>query len=149
MADIVVRAGETRDEAAWRTLWQGYLTFYEAEVAEDVTKRTWTRMLTGEEGVVGRVAEHDGQIVGFSVAVVHAGTWSIAPACYLEDLFVAQAVRGRGVGAALIDDLVDLARQRGWATVYWHTRASNAAARRLYDKYVAADDFVRYRLKVS
>ena len=39
-----------------------------------------------------------------------------------------------------------LGRDRGWSRLYWHTRASNEAARRLYDKFVNADDFVRYRM---
>jgi len=145
----VVRAAEARDEAAWRELWRGYLTFYEADVSEAVTARTWARMLTGEDGVVGRVAASDGQVVGFSVAMVHAGSWSIGPVCYLEDLFVSRAARGAGIGRALIDDLLALARQRGWETLYWHTRESNATARRLYDSYTKADDFVRYLLNVS
>jgi len=46
------------------------------------------------------------------------------------------------LGRALIDDLV----ARGWARLYWHTRQSNDTARRLYDTYVDADAFVRYRL---
>ena len=54
--------------------------------------------------------------------------------------------RGHGLGRALIDDLLILARDRGWSPIYWHTRRSNEAARRLYDNYVEADDFVRYRM---
>jgi hypothetical protein len=42
-----------------------------------------------------------------------------------------------------------MARQCGWSRLYWHTRAENAAARRLYDSFVEADDFVRYRLKMN
>jgi len=39
-----------------------------------------------------------------------------------------------------------LGRDNGWSRVYWHTRQSNEAARRLYDKFAKADDFVRYRM---
>jgi hypothetical protein len=39
-----------------------------------------------------------------------------------------------------------LARERGWSRLYWHTRAANATARKLYDKFAKADDFVRYRM---
>ncbi|HEY8263776.1 MAG TPA: GNAT family N-acetyltransferase, partial [Methyloceanibacter sp.] len=37
----------------------------------------------------------------------------------------------------------------GWSRLYWHTRESNVAARRLYDKFAKADDFVRYRLVLN
>jgi hypothetical protein len=45
----------------------------------------------------------------------------------------------------LIQDLLDLARARHWSRLYWHTRAGNPA-RRLYDDFAEADDFVRYRV---
>ena len=35
---------------------------------------------------------------------------------------------------------------RGWSQLYWLTRANNERARRLYDEFVQADNFVRYRL---
>jgi GNAT superfamily N-acetyltransferase len=78
--------------------------------------------------------------------VLHAGTWTEQPICYLEDLFVDPTLRGKGIGEALIDDLVAQAKERGWSRLYWHTRGDNAVARRLYNKFAAADDFVRYRL---
>ena len=46
----------------------------------------------------------------------------------------------------MIEDLIALARARGWSRLYWHTQAGNVPARRLYDSFVRADDFVRYRL---
>ena len=85
--------------------------------------------------------------VGFSHSLLHEGTWVLAPICYLEDLYVDPSARGRGVGRALIADLVDMARTQGWSRLYWHTRRGNEAARRVYDGFVKADDFVRYLLK--
>jgi GNAT superfamily N-acetyltransferase len=134
------------DEAAWRRLWSGYVAFYEAEVSEAVTAATWQRLLTPESNMFGRIAEWQGAVAGFTVCVLHPGSWTLTPACYLEDLFVDPALRGHGIGHALIEDLLDLARTRGWSRLYWHTRQSNDAARRLYDKFAAADDFVRYRM---
>jgi ribosomal protein S18 acetylase RimI-like enzyme len=94
----------------------------------------------------GRLVEWQGAVAGFTVCVLHPGSWTLTPACYLEDLFVDPEARGQGLGRALIDDLVRLGRDNGWSRIYWHTRQSNEAARRLYDKYAEADDFVRYRL---
>ena len=69
-----------------------------------------------------------------------------------EPLHVGPAAAGRQhdpVGRALIADLVAMAGQCGWSRVYWHTRAENLPARRLYDAFVQADDFVRYLLKMN
>jgi GNAT superfamily N-acetyltransferase len=78
--------------------------------------------------------------------VLHEGSWTVHPICYLEDLFVDEKARGHGIGRALIADLLSLAKERGWGRLYWHTREGNAPARRLYDEFAVADDFVRYRI---
>lgn len=142
----VIRDPRPDDEAAWRQLWSGYVDFYEAEINEAVTAATWQRLFTPGSGMFGRIAEWDGAVAGFTVSVVHPGSWTLAPLCYLEDLFVEPAARGHGIGKALIQDLVALARERGWSRVYWHTRQGNATARLLYDRFAKADDFVRYRI---
>lgn len=144
---IVIRNATAADEKAWRRLWSRYVAFYEADVPAAVTDVTWRRVLDSGVPLACRLAEmDDGIIAGFSICVHHLGTWTGAPVCYLEDLFVDPPARAAGVGTALIQDLVDRGRALGWSHLYWHTRASNAAARRLYDKFAAADDFVRYRL---
>jgi GNAT superfamily N-acetyltransferase len=146
---LIVRDPRPEDEPDWRRLWAGYVAFYEAQVGEEVTNGTWRRLLTNSGDLFGRIAEWDGTMVGFTVCAVHAGSWTLQPICYLEDLFVDPEARGKGIGAALIEDLVTLGRERGWSRLYWHTRDSNGTARRLYDKFAQADDFVRYRLFLS
>jgi len=81
--------------------------------------------------------------------VVHQGSWTLDPICYLEDLFVAPKARGNGIGSALVADLLARAKERGWSRLYWHTQQGNAPARRLYDEFAVADDFVRYRLTLT
>lgn len=146
---IIVRSVQKRDEKAWKKLWAGYNAFYGAKIGRRVTERTWARLLNRRGRMLGRVAEENGAVVGFATAILHDGTWTVDPICYLEDLFVAPAARGRGIATALIEDLIRLGRAKKWDRIYWHTRASNATARRLYDRFVSADDFVRYRLPLK
>lgn len=141
-----IRDLQLRDELDWRRLWCGYLRFYETEVSDDVTNFTWQRAIDPDSAIMGRAAESDGRVCGFTMSVLHQCTWTTSPICYLEDLFVDPAFRGSGAGRALVQDLVDLARQRGWSRLYWHTKKSNSVARRLYDTFTPADDFVRYRM---
>jgi GNAT superfamily N-acetyltransferase len=146
---INVRAAIAADEPRWRELWAGYNAFYAAKVPESITQATWRRILDPAAPLVGRVATVEGRAVGFSNSVLHASTWAATPVCYLEDLFVDPAMRGSGVGRLLLQDLVGLARQHGWPTLYWHTRGNNSTARRLYDTFTPADDFVRYVVTVG
>lgn len=143
----LIRAALPSDEAAWRRLWAGYCDFYDAGVPEEVTRRTWQRILDPDSAVMCVVAEVDGVVVGFANCVVHLGTWETQSLCYLEDLYVDPAARGHGVATQLIEWLRNAMRAEGWARLYWMTRADNAAARALYDRFAQADGFVRYVLR--
>ena len=142
---IVLRDPVAADEGDWRRLWSGYNTFYKTAVPDTVTAATWQRILDPKSAIFGRLAILDAAVIGFSVSALHDGTWTAAPICYLEDLFVDPRCRGQGCGRLLIQDLINRAKSQGWSRLYWHTRSDNPA-RRLYDEFALADDFVRYRL---
>jgi GNAT superfamily N-acetyltransferase len=143
---LVIRDALPEDEAAWRGLWTSYLAFYGVSIAPDITDLTWRRVFDPASAIFMRVAELDGTIVGFALCLTHEGTWTRTLDCYLEDLFVDGAARGKGVGRALLDDLVSLSKTRGWTRLYWHTDEGNATARKLYDQYVGSDGHIRYRI---
>jgi GNAT superfamily N-acetyltransferase len=145
---VEIRDLVASDEAAWRGLWAQYLAFYEVSLDAEVTDQTWARLVDPAALLRGRVAVVDGEVLGFALHHTHLSTWVAAPDCYLEDLFLAQAARGRGLGRALLDDLIAICRAKGYARLYWHTDERNARARALYDSYAPYDGHVRYRLKL-
>ena len=144
---LTIRDAVETDEAAWRKLWIGYLAFYKTDVPEEVTAFTWARILDPSSRVSMRVAEEGGKLLGFAIHHYHDSTWDIAPEGDLEDLYVDEDIRGKGVGRALVDDLVTISKRHGWRGIYWHTNEDNARARKLYDSYVQSDGHIRYRLK--
>lgn len=143
----VIRSALPSDEPVWRRLWREYLEFYAASIPDEVTNRTWQRILDPDSAVMCIVAEVDGQVYGFANCVVHEHTWETQPVCYLQDLYVMPAARGHGIGSALIEWLRNAMRAEGWARLYWVTREDNAQARRVYDRFTKADDFVRYVIR--
>jgi len=52
----------------------------------------------------------------------------------IEDVVVSEEARGRGVGAALVDEALGLARQSGARTVDLTSRPTRVAANRLYER---------------
>ena len=60
------------------------------------------------------------------------GVWWAAEDCLLEDLFVREHARGGGLGRALVEAVVDLARERGCRRVELDANEDNAAAMALY-----------------
>lgn len=135
-----------KDHAGWLVLWLQYQAFYKVALAAEVTDRTWARMLDPASRLSGRLAFLDGTMVGFAMHHHHVATWVAGDDCYLEDLYLAPAARGFGIGRALIDDLIAISRSKGYKRLYWHTDRANETARRLYDQYVKEDGHVRYRL---
>ncbi|WP_297122874.1 GNAT family N-acetyltransferase [uncultured Enterobacter sp.] len=142
---VTIRALRAEDYSRWRPLWDGYTHFYGCSLDESVTACTWERALNPRSSLFCRVAEIDGKVIGFALCVLHEGTWSTTPICYLEDLFVDEAARGAGAGQALIDALIAEGKAEGWSKLYWVTREKNPA-RKLYDRFGEADDYVRYRI---
>ena len=69
----------------------------------------------------------DGAVAGYVVAWFAAGEGEIA------NLAVSPALRGRGIGAALLDAALGAAREAGTSEMYLEVRSSNVRARQLYD----------------
>jgi GNAT superfamily N-acetyltransferase len=145
-AKVIIRDATGADHPAWVALWQDYLTFYDITLDPAVTNSTWTRIMTPDHALNCRLAWLGDTVLGFAIHLHHPSTWVMGDDCYLEDLFVSAAARGKGVGRALIKDLMALARTKGWHRLYWHTDEGNETARGLYDSFTEYDGHVRYRL---
>ena len=145
---IGIRDPQSSDEAAWRVLWAAYLVFYKVDVPEHVTAKTWARIMDPLERLSMRVAVVDDRMAGFAVHHHHDTSWDVRPACYLEDLFVDESIRGFGIGRALIDDLKAICVEKGFGRLYWHTEHDNHRARALYDSYADESGMVCYNIRL-
>ena len=144
---VAVRPLVQTDHAAWRRLWTAYLTFYEATVTEEVYVSIWQRLFTpGEFEPKGFIALLEGKPVGLTHYMYHRSCWSLVNNCYLQDLFADPEIRGRGVGAALIEAVRQEAAKIGVTNVYWMTHETNATARKLYDRVARRTGFIEYDL---
>jgi len=148
-----VRPAAREDFDSWKVLWDGYNAFYGREgptaLPESVTRSTWSRFFDPAEPVHALVAESNGVLLGLAHYLFHRSTIQVAPTCYLQDLFTAEAARGKGVGRALIEAVYERARREGTGRVYWQTHESNAVAMRLYDTIADRSGFVVYRKTLS
>lgn len=133
---------QEEDRGAWRVLAQGYNDFYKTIWPEEVYQRTWRRLCVGGD-VHALGARLDGRLVGIAHYLFHTNVWR-ADVCYLQDLFVDEAVRGHGVARALIEAVAGVARKQGASRFYWQTKHDNARARALYDKVARFGGFIRY-----
>ena len=146
---LEIRAALAADKQRWFILWQGYLDFYKTELSTEQSSLTWQRILDPEFNMKCAVAIDDGLIVGFTTYSLQNSTWSEGGHCYLEDLFVDPAVRGKGVGRALIEHVKSYAIENNCSRLYWNTDEDNATARKLYDTYALESGKRQYRIALN
>jgi len=106
-------------------------------------EEAWSRqMLAGELGQQPAtrwylVAEDDGEIVGYAGLLAAGGQADVLT------IAVDTARWGRGVGSALLRQLLAEATERGCTEVFLEVRADNARAQRLYRWWGFADIGIR------
>ena len=140
-----IRMAHEDDFAQWVTLWKGYQVFYKTNIAEATTDTTWSRFLDPAEPMYCAVAEVDGKLIGMVHYIFHRSCWTEGDYVYLQDLFAAPELRGKGVGRALIEHVYAVAKAQGGSRVWWLTHETNSDAMHLYDKMADKSGFIQYR----
>jgi GNAT superfamily N-acetyltransferase len=88
------------------------------------------------------VAEVGGAVVGYALFFHNYSTFRTQPGLWLEDLIVTPAMRGKGIGKALLVEVGRIARERRcgrfeWAVLSWNEPAikfyESMGAKRLLD----------------
>lgn len=146
---LTIRAIEEKDKSQWLKLWAGYLEFYKSTISPEQTEITWKRLINNEMKMFGFVAENEEGVIGFTHCLFRPSTWTETDYCYLEDLFVDSNIRGKGVGRALMEKVIELAKEKKSKRVYWTTQEFNKTARVLYDSITPVSEFVQYRLPLN
>ena len=85
------------------------------------------------------VAEVDGAVQGFALYYIRYSTWK-GQRMYLEDFYVAEEMRSKGIGKLLFDKLINEARKRKLNGIQWQVLEWNEPAINFYKKYDAAFD---------
>jgi GNAT superfamily N-acetyltransferase len=143
--NIDIRPIGEDEREAWNPLWADYLAFYKTTLTRDISDLAWTRFHDSDEPIFALGGYVDGELRGIAHYLFHRSTWATHRYCYLEDLFVADAARGKGLGRALIEAVYARAEAANASRVYWLTQSDNAQARALYEKVADNLGFIQYR----
>ena len=80
-------------------------------------QRDWIREREGALGVI--VAENEGSVLGFASLSPYRNRAGYRTTVE-NSVYVSEEARGTGVGRALMDELIDIATQRGFHTILAH-----------------------------
>jgi GNAT superfamily N-acetyltransferase len=125
-----------------------YQRFYEATDIDEERNRAFFRrfLAPSEEGML-LGARLGGVLAGYACLYWHFSSTRAVETVLMNDLFVGEAARGRGVGRALIEASAAVARERGSPHLEWSTAPDNLTAQRLYDSTGAKrSTWVEYEL---
>ena len=91
------------------------------------------------------MAEWDGEPAGFALFFTSYSTWRGHHGIRLEDLYVTPALRGRGIGRALLAHLAAIAVAEGCPRLEWDVLDWNEAAIAVYER-VGAEMLMEWRI---
>lgn len=129
--DLAVREAEVADAGAVGQLLHDFNSEFDEPTPGPrvVAERVRALLAAGEMTVLLGGAGPDGlAVLRFRPAVMMDGL-----ECYLEDLYVAPGRRGHGLGRALMETALNVARREGAVEMHLGTSADDVAARALYE----------------
>ena len=85
------------------------------------------------------VAELNNKIIGIAVYFIKYSTWK-GKGLYLDDLFVTEKFRGKGIGKKLFDIIIEEAKKINAKQLHWQVLDWNTPAIDFYKKYGATID---------
>lgn len=131
---IAVRLAGAQDAAELTRLIAGFRDWLTASVPTDAQILASVEQLIADPGTEFLLAGAGGPPSGFCQLRYRHSVWTGTPDCWLEDLFVEEQARGRGVGRALVDAALERARARGAARIELDTNETNLGAIALYER---------------
>ena len=151
MSELVVRP--IRREEVGR-VWQMLKGLAEWEKMTDILTGTpamlESALFAPGSTLEARVAEQDGELVGYALFYPVFGSFRAVWRLWLEDLFVRPEARGHGVGEQLLAEMCRIAIERGWFGVDWEVLDWNESALEFYRRQGGVDlggGWKRYRLR--
>ncbi|MGL4623668.1 MAG: GNAT family N-acetyltransferase [Culicoidibacterales bacterium] len=105
----------------------------ESEAALTATPQSLERALFDEKAAEAFLVAYQDATVGIVIISKNFSTYLGKPTLFLEDLFLDEAVRGLGLGKAILVELQQIAKQRAYGRVEWTCLNENIGAKQFYE----------------
>jgi GNAT superfamily N-acetyltransferase len=152
MTDFAIARVTERDIDEVMPLLRGYCEFYEAAPSEAALRGVCEALLEAPDtaGMQLLARLDDGTAVGLATLLWTFSTLNAGPIGLMNDLYVAPAARGGGIGAKLIEACAGECAHHGAIALEWYTAPTNKRAQAVYDRTGASrEEWINYSLLVS
>ncbi len=146
---VSIRSGERADVPLIAELIRGLARYERLESEVVFTQERLEKTLFGPRPYAEvLIAEDCGEAVGFALFFHNYSTFLAKPGVYLEDLYVVEGARGKGIGKALLARLAAIAVERDCGRLEWAVLDWNKDAIGFYERLGARpnSDWTVYRL---
>lgn len=145
-----IRSVTKEDKAHWVTLFDEYAAFYNTSVPTGGHDAVWSWIHDNSHAFwCDLIVDEQNNPFGLTQYQLMHRSLGGSMVCYLSDLYVRPAHRGKGAGRALVDHVFAFAKDRDVPNVRWLTQDFNYAGRKLYDTYAPKSDFILYSVNVE
>ncbi|MDL2224351.1 GNAT family N-acetyltransferase [Bacteroidales bacterium OttesenSCG-928-M06] len=140
MQNIIIRRAKRKDCPRLIELVKELAVFEKAPEEVTISSEHFEESGFGENPVWWAfVAEVNGVVYGMALYYVRFSTWK-GQRLYLEDIYVSEEMRGRGIGTLLFDQLIIEAKEKEFKGMVWQVLKWNEPAIKFYKKYHAKLD---------
>lgn len=76
--------------------------------------------------------KYENNYAGMATTFINYSTFKLKPYMYIHDVVVLDKFRGKGLGKALIQELINISKERGYCKLTLEVREDNSAAQQVY-----------------
>ncbi len=142
------RGPVAQDFDAWFPLYEKYALDVKATVDPQIARIVWGWFLDPLDPAECVLLVDGEALIGFAHFRSFPRTLNANQAGYLDDLYVCENHRRRGLARALIEYVSKLGEARGWSHLRWVVFEDNERARRLYEEIAQRSDLLTYLLPI-
>lgn len=118
--ELIIRKAEEKDIPNIISLIKELAEYEKLLQMVVITEENLQKVLFGENKFVEvLLAEYDGVLAGQALFFNNFSTFVGKPGIYLEDLYVKPEFRSKGIGKALLMQIISIAKERDYGRVEW------------------------------
>jgi GNAT superfamily N-acetyltransferase len=137
---LIIRKAEEKDSSNIIGLIKELAKYEKLSHLVEITELDLHKFLFGKSKFVEvLIAEYDGKIAGQALFFKNFSTFLGKPGIYLEDLYVKPEFRSKGIGKVLLQNIIDLAKERNYGRVEWSVLDWNEPAIEFYKRIGAIE----------
>ena len=133
----------------WRQMFVDFAILHDVSPTPEGVARTWGWLCDPTHPETGLIVRVRDDVVGFVHYRLQPSALRGTQILYLDDLFIAEAHRGSGVGDDMMYRLREIAQTHGCSAIRLDTHATNKRASRFYKRHAKNTNWTTYEMTVN